>query len=101
VYRVVLAGDAVDLAATARLRGGARTTPMFDFGEAREAWERVHGVAAECIAAWLPSLPLGVRRHAQAQAYLRLHAGGAGPYDSAEVAAVLDRLGAELTGARL
>jgi N-methylhydantoinase B len=89
VYGVVLDGDAVDEAATARLRGGQREPGGFDFGAARSAWERVHGIAAERIAAWLPSLPVGVRRYAQAQAYQQLHGSGPGPYDADQVAAVI------------
>jgi N-methylhydantoinase B len=89
LYGVVLDGDAVDEAATARLRGGQREPGGFDFGAARSAWERVHGIAAERIAAWLPSLPVGVRRYAQAQAYQQLHGSGPGPYDADQVAAVI------------
>jgi N-methylhydantoinase B len=92
VYGVVLDGDTVDAAATARLRAGQRATPDFDFGAARTEWERVHAEAAECIAAWLPSLPVGVRRYAQAHAYERLHATGPGPYAAEHVMAALDGL---------
>ena len=76
VYGVALDGDVVDLAATARLRNRQRGTKDFDFGQARGEWERVHGLAADRIAAWLPSLPVGVRRYAQAHAYQALHARG-------------------------
>ncbi len=89
VYGVVLRGDAVDQSATALLRSAKCTTASFDFGAARSGWERVHGVAADQIAAWLPSLPVGVRRYAQAQVYERLHASGPGPYDAAQVARVI------------
>jgi N-methylhydantoinase B len=84
VYGVALGQDD---AATQALRHamsaerGAR--PAFDFGPGRDAWEGQYGVAAECIAAWLPALPEGVRRHAQAGVYQRLRASGPGPYDSA------------------
>ena len=61
----------------------------------RGEWERVHGVAADRIAAWLPSLPVGVRRYAQAHAYQALHARGAGPYDDDEISAVLGARGME------
>jgi N-methylhydantoinase B len=89
VYGVALHGDVVDPAATARLRTKRCADDGFDFGAARSAWERVHGVAADRIAAWLPSLPVGVRRYAQAQVYQRLHASGPGPYDLAQVAQVI------------
>ena len=54
--------------------------------------------AAERIAAWLPSLPVGLRRYAQAHAYQRLRATGPGPYGVDEIAAVLDAIGTELNG---
>ena len=95
VYGVALDGDEVDLAATARLRNCQRTTGDFDFGQARGEWERVHGLAADRIAAWLPSLPVGVRRYAQAHAYQALHASGPGPYGDDEISGVLGLLGAE------
>ncbi len=99
VYGVALADGAVDQAATDALRSGRRAVTAFDFGAARSAWESVHGVAAERIAAWLPSLPAGVRRYAQAHTYQRLHATGPGPYGAAEVDAVIAAIDAEL-GAR-
>jgi N-methylhydantoinase B len=95
VYGVAIDGDAVDLAATERLRNCQRAAGDFDFGQARGEWERVHGLAADRIAAWLPSLPVGVRRYAQAHAYQALHARGAGPYDDDEISAVLGTLGME------
>lgn len=96
VYGVALDGEAVDAEATATLRKSQRPAGVFDFGEARGEWERLHGLAAERIAAWLPSLPLGVRRYAQAHAYQRLHAVTDGPYDDRQVSDVLAALGAEL-----
>ena len=60
-------------------------------------WERVHGVAAELIAEWLPGLPAGVRRYAQGRVYRELHEAGPGPYDAAAVRAVLQRLGGALS----
>ncbi len=95
VYGVAFDGDEVDLAETARLRNCQRATGDFDFGQARGEWERVHGLAADRIAAWLPSLPVGVRRYAQAHAYQALHASGPGPYRDDEVSAVLGTLGVE------
>jgi N-methylhydantoinase B len=83
VYGVAIGQDD---AATQALRHamsaerGAR--PAFDFGPGRNAWEGRYGVAAECIAAWLPTLPEGVRRHAQAEVYQRLRDSAPGPYDS-------------------
>jgi N-methylhydantoinase B len=86
VYGVVLADGTVDEAATTRRREALRAargpTPMFEFGPGRSEWERVHATAAELIAAWLPSLPLGVRRYAQGQVYRRLHELGPGPYEA-------------------
>jgi N-methylhydantoinase B len=96
VYGVALDGGEVDLAATARLRNGQRATTVFDFGQARDEWERVHGLAAERIAEWLPSLPVGVRRYAQAHAYRRLQGNGPGPYRIDAINMVLDALGEEL-----
>jgi N-methylhydantoinase B len=96
VYGVALIGGDGDKSATEQLRNRERTTHDFDFGAARCEWERVHGRAAACIAAWLPSVPAGVRRYAQAHAYQRLHATGPGPYDRDEVARVLGELGEEL-----
>ncbi len=95
VYGVAFDGDEADLAETARLRNCQRATGDFDFGQARGEWERVHGLAADRIAAWLPSLPVGVRRYAQMHAYQALHARGAGPYDDDEISAVLGTLGME------
>ncbi len=95
VYGVAFDGDEADLAETARLRNCQRATGDFDFGQARGEWERVHGLAADQIAAWLPSLPVGVRRYAQMHAYQALHARGAGPYDDDEISAVLGTLGME------
>ena len=95
VYGVAIDGDGLDLAETTPLRNCQRTTEDFDFGQARGEWERVHGLAADRIAAWLPSLPVGVRRYAQVHAYQALHASGPGPYGDNEISAVLDSLGAE------
>jgi hypothetical protein len=66
---------------------GAR--PAFDFGPGRTAWEKIYGVAAEHIAAWMPSLPEGVRRHAQAAVYQHLRETGPGPYDRAATERVI------------
>ena len=88
VYGVVIAHGAVDAALTAALRARPRERNTgFDFGPARTAWERVHGEAAERIAAWLPSLPVAVRRYAQAEAYGHLHDTGPGPYRAEAVSA--------------
>jgi len=90
VYGVVLLRDGtVDAAATERGRDAltaSRVAPQtYDFGPGRTEWERVHGVAAGLIAAWLPSLPAGVRRYAQSRVYRFLHNTGPGPYDEASV----------------
>jgi N-methylhydantoinase B len=89
IYGVALDGVMVDKAATARLRGKRREAEGFDFGAARHEWERVHGIAAERVAGWLPSLPVGVRRYAQAHVYQQLHASGPGPYEAAQVVEVI------------
>ncbi len=87
VYGVVIADGDLQESETQALRksmtadGGARSA--FDFGPGRGAWEQTYGVAAETIAAWLPSLAEGVRRHAQAEVYQQLREAGSGPYDSA------------------
>jgi N-methylhydantoinase B len=97
VYGVAIAAGAVDAAATAALRARPRNPEQsFDFGQARSEWERVHGLAAERIAAWLPSLPVAVRRYAQAEAYRHLHAAGAGPYRADAIAAALATVDAAL-----
>src|SRR6266550_686955 len=70
VYGVAITAGALDATATAVLRRRPRNVDGgFDFGPARSEWERVHGVAAERIAERLPSLPVAVRRYAQAAAY--------------------------------
>jgi N-methylhydantoinase B len=100
VYGVALADGEVDIAATATLRTRLKQRPLrdrdFDFGAAREEWEYAHGVAAERIAEWLPSLPAGVRRYAQAEIYRQLHMGGAGPYTADAIAAATARVGGAL-----
>ena len=68
----------------------------FDFGPARSEWERVHGIAAERIATWLPTLPVAVRRYAQAEAYRHLHDTGPGPYRDGTIAAALAAVDAAL-----
>ena len=95
-YGVALTGNEIDQAATQQLRQRGHATHAIDFGPARTEWERVHGEAAERIAAWLPGLPPGIRRYAQGHAYQRLHAAGPGPYDAAQVAATLESIDAEL-----
>ena len=97
VYGVVLCDGAVDAAATLHRREGLTAKRValgaYDFGPARSEWERVHGVAAELIADWLPSLPAGVRRYAQRRVYRELHEAGPGPYDATAVRAVLQTVG--------
>jgi N-methylhydantoinase B len=91
VYGVALtAAGEVDDAATAALRRRKRpASDGFDFGPARTEWERVHGEAAERIAAWVPGLPVAVRRYAQGEAYRQLHASGPGPYRADAIVAAL------------
>jgi N-methylhydantoinase B len=95
VYGVALTDGEVDGTATAALRRGRMTAAGFDFGAARRAWEQVHGPAPQRIAEWLPSLPVGVRRYAQAHAYRLLQAMGPGPYGEDDIASVLGRLGVQ------
>jgi N-methylhydantoinase B len=90
IYGVAITAGALDAAATAVLRRRPRISgDAFDFGPARSEWERVHGIAAERIAAWLPSLPVAVRRYAQAEAYRQLHETGPGPYRADAIAVAL------------
>jgi N-methylhydantoinase B len=96
IYGVALTGDEVDLPATEQLRALDHATQAIDFGSARSEWERVHGEAAASIAAWLPSLPAGVRRYAQSHAYQRLHAAGPGPYSTTQIAVALASIDADL-----
>jgi N-methylhydantoinase B len=104
VYGVVMCDGAVDVAATQRHREQLATTrdapAAYDFGPGRTEWERIHGAAAELIAAWMPSLPAGVRRYAQARVYRYLHEAGPGPYDAVAVQPVLQRLETELSSPR-
>src|SRR5437762_4216532 len=97
VYGVAITAGALDATATAVLRRRPRNVDSaFDFGPARSEWERVHGAAAERIAEWLPSLPVAVRRYAQAAAYRQLHEAGPGPYRADAIAAALATVGAAL-----
>jgi N-methylhydantoinase B len=104
VYGVVMCDGAVDVAATKRHREQLATTrdapAAYDFGPGRTEWERIHGAAAELIAAWMPSLPAGVRRYAQARVYRYLHEAGPGPYDAVAVQPILQRLETELSSPR-
>jgi N-methylhydantoinase B len=101
VYGVALREDAVDEAGTVRLRHEMAvhraTVPAYDFGPGRTEWERVHGRAADLIAEWLPQLPAGVRRYAQAQVYRHLHAIGSGPYDTPSIQTALSKAAAQLS----
>ena len=100
VYGVVFDGGVVDHLASVRQRSAMRATrsplPPYDFGPARTEWERIHGAAAPLIAEWLPSLPVGVRRYAQAQLYRMLHESGAGPYAAPLVRRMIASLAAKL-----
>lgn len=104
IYGVVLRDGEVDAAATARQRAHLAATratpPTYDFGPGRTAWEHIHGTAAELIGDWLPCLPAGVRRYAQGRVYHHLHEAGAGPYEPAQVKAVMQRLELELAPSR-
>jgi N-methylhydantoinase B len=104
IYGVVLHEGAVDAAATAllrqRLAAAGPTEGSYDFGPGRSEWERVHGVAAGLIADWLPAMPPGLRRYAQAQVYRRLHETDPGPYDAPAVERVVADVAAELDAVR-
>jgi N-methylhydantoinase B len=103
IYGVMLADGVVDEAATACRRETLRTiratSATYDFGPGRTEWERVHATAACLIADWLPCLPLGVRRYAQARVYRHLHESGPGPYDAPLVNDILTGLAVELGAA--
>src|SRR5438309_2062876 len=95
VYGVAIEKRAIDTKGTAALRRGRRGIGEdFDFGPARSEWERVHGLAAERIAAWLPSLPVAVRRYAQSDVYRLLHESGPGPYRADAIDSALTSIGA-------
>jgi hypothetical protein len=100
VYGVVVTDGKVETADSQalreRLRGTRLHEDIFDLGPAREEWERLHGVAAERIAAWLPSLPAGVRRYAQVEIYRHLHMTGRGPYGPEAISTALAKVRAAL-----
>ncbi len=101
---MVLAGGAVqsdENAAPPRREMSAQRGPRpeFDFGPGRSEWETTFGTAAERIAAWLPTLPEGVRRHAQAQVYHHLRETSSGPYDTAMIDHAIRSAAAALPGA--
>ena len=87
--------------ATERLRAdlaAGRAAPGdYDFGPGRTEWERLHATAAELVATWLPTLPAGVRRHAQAQVYRDLHQSGPGPYAATRVSRALKDVEVQLS----
>jgi N-methylhydantoinase B len=101
VYGVVVLRDGTaDVAATADLRAdltASRASPSdYDFGPGRSEWERNNGLAAGLIADWLPLIPPGMQRYAQARAYRRLHQTGPGPYGAPLVRRVLADLATQL-----
>ena len=99
VYGVAIGED--DAATRARRAGLAARRgawPAFDYGPGRIAWEEIYGAAAEAIAAWLPSLPEGVRREAQGRAYEQLRGSGPGPYDKARTEQILGVIAGQLRG---
>jgi N-methylhydantoinase B len=103
IYGVALSSAGVDVAAT-RLRrdelrnARGKTQEPFDLGPARGDWEHRHGDAPDRIAAWLPTLPAGVRRYAQSQVYRHLHASGPGPYAEEAIAAAIGKVRSALGG---
>ena len=86
----------------ARLSGARGALADFDYGAGRTAWEERFGVAAQRVAAWMPSLAPGLRRSAQAALYDFLQENGPGPYDAATtdqaVQAVTARLQKQMGG---
>jgi N-methylhydantoinase B len=91
--------DAATMDRRTALLGSRAALGTYDFGPGRTAWESLHGTAAELIADWLPGLPLGVQRYAQALAYRQLHESGPGPYAAPLVSDILARIAAELVAA--
>jgi len=90
IYGVAIGqGDAATPDLRKAIAAECSARPAFDFGPGRNEWEGIYGVAAEGIAAWLPTLPEGVRRHAQAEVYQHLRATGPGPYDDARTDQVI------------
>ena len=102
VYGVIIAQGALQTIETQACRedlAAARgILPAFDFGPGRSAWEATYGAAAERIAVWLPVLPEGVRRYAQAEVYQCLRQSGPGPYDDAATQLAIARVAAALPG---
>jgi N-methylhydantoinase B len=97
VYGVAIGEDeAATAARRAALAAKRKAQPSFDYGPGRTAWEEIYGVAAEGIAAWLPSLPEGVRREAQGRVYHELRETGPGPYDGAATEQVMRSVEAKL-----
>ncbi len=84
-YGVVIAQGAPRMTETQALRetmaASRGALSAFDFGPGRSAWEATYGAAVERIADWLATLPEGMRRYAQAEAYRCLRKSGPGPYD--------------------
>jgi N-methylhydantoinase B len=99
VYGVAIGEDDAATAARRATRAARHGTVLaFDYGSGRTAWEEVYGAAAEVIAAWLPSLPEGVRREAQGRAYQGLRESGPGPYDKAMTEQILGVIARQLQG---
>ena len=102
VYGVIIAQGAVQAMEThacrAELAAARGVLPAFDFGPGRSAWEATYGAAAERIADWLPALPEGVRRYAQAEVYQCLRQSGPGPYDDAATQQAIWTVAAALSG---
>jgi N-methylhydantoinase B len=77
----VRAGETRDLRRALLAQRGRR--PAFDFGPGRGAWQERYGAAMQRVTEWLPTLPEGVRRYAQAEVYRQLQGTGPGPVDAA------------------
>jgi N-methylhydantoinase B len=87
VYGVAIGSDGVLAEETRALRAEilAKRGPRlgFDFGPGRTAWQERYGAAMQRVTDWLPSLPEGVRRYAQAEVYRQLQDATPGPVDTA------------------
>jgi N-methylhydantoinase B len=76
VYGVVIGADGVRTEETRALRADLAAQsgrrPDFDYGPGRNGWEARYRAAMDRVSAWLPTLPPGMRRHAQAEVYRQL-----------------------------
>ncbi len=87
VYGVVIGANGVvadeTQAARAQILSTRGPRTAFDFGAGRTAWQQRYGAAMQRVTEWLPTLPEGMRRYAQAEVYRQLQAAAPGPVDVA------------------